>query len=266
MGLRSFLNPILEPFGYQLFRSSVGSPGLSPFRDMRRLNASARPTIFDVGANRGQTIRELRRFFGEATIHAFEPSTRAFDELRRKCAHLPNVRLNNVGVGSRVAEREFNEPETTEMSSFLTPGSLPWNRGIRRYPVRLTTVDQYCADNGVQSIDVLKSDTQGYDLEVLNGANRMLQQRRVHMIYLELIFAERRPCKMYQGLPRFDHVYGFLTDRGYALVAFYRFYYEDNRVSVSDALFVQPDFEPDHAEAVPQAAGSGVSSTRRHVG
>jgi len=261
MGLRKFLNPLLEPFGYQLFRSSPKALGLSPFRDMQRLTVSQQPVIFDIGANRGQTIHELRRHFREPTIHAFDPCTTVFQDLQRNCGNLPGVRLNNLGVGSEIGVREFHEFESTDMSSFLQPGEDCWSHVTGRQPVQLTTFDQYCIDHSIPFVDILKSDTQGYDFEVLQGASQMLQERRVHLIFLEIVFS-----KMYKDLPRLDQVYGFLAERGYELVAFYRMYFQYDRACWTDALFVHPGFRADRCQALTKSLTTkGSASSEAHL-
>ena len=40
-----------------------------------------------------------------------------------------------------------------------------------------------------------------------------------------------------------DEIYGFLADRGFALVSFYRFFYQNQRAGWADALFVHPEFQ-----------------------
>jgi FkbM family methyltransferase len=250
MSLRKLLNPLLEPFGYQIFHSSPGSLGLDPFRDMRRLVDAPRPVVFDVGANSGQTIGLVRRRFRDAVIHAFEPSEAAFAELQANCGRLPDVRLNPVALGGETGEYEFYEMACSAMSSFLPLGRDGWSRVVRTVRMPVTTVDDYCSRHGIESIDILKSDTQGYDLEVLRGARRMLEARRVHLIYLEVNFAE-----IYECLPRLDHIFGFLADRGYALVSFYRFQFQHDRASWTDALFVHPEYASGAATSVVQHAG-----------
>lgn len=237
MSLRKLLNPLLEPFGYQIYHGNPGSMGLDPFRDMRRLVDSPRPLIFDVGANSGQTIRNLRQRFPAGEIHAFEPAEPAFAELQANCGHLPDVHLNSVALGGEPGKYDFYEMESSPMSSFLPLGRDGWGRVVRTVSRQVTTVDDYCSQHGIESIDVLKSDTQGYDLEVLRGARRMLEACRVHLVYMEVNFAE-----IYQSSPRLDEVFGFLADRGYALVAFYRFQFQHDRASWTDALFVHPEY------------------------
>jgi FkbM family methyltransferase len=251
MSLRRLLNPLLEPFGYQIYHGNPGAMGLDAFRDMQRLVTTDRPTVFDVGANSGQTIRDLRRRFKKGAIHAFEPSDRAFTELVANCGHLPNVCLNHTALGSETGEYQFYEMNCSAMSSFLQPGRDGWSRIEQTVRTRVTTVDEYCQRHGIKSIDVLKSDTQGFDLEVLRGARTMLNSARIQLVYLEVNFAE-----IYEDLPRLDEIYAFMADRGYALVAFYRFQFQHDRASWSDALFVHPEYvaaEPTGAAKLPPA-------------
>jgi hypothetical protein len=47
------------------------------------------------------------------------------------------------------------------------------------------TVDQFCAERGVDRLDLLKIDTEGHELEVLEGASQTLQARGVRFVFLE---------------------------------------------------------------------------------
>jgi FkbM family methyltransferase len=207
--------------------------GVDAFDDMRRLSARTDPVIFDVGANVGQSVELFRNYFARPVIHSFEPGTAAFEELTRATAGVPDLHRNNFGLASQAGSRTFIENELTNMSSLLEPGSDCWGGIKQTYAVDVTTIDDYCAANGIERIDILKIDTQGSEFDVVKGAEAMLRKGAIHLIYLEIIFSE-----MYKGLPRLDEVYGFLADRGYTLVAFYDFYYQRERAAWTDALFI----------------------------
>src|SRR5438067_793997 len=153
---------------------------------MRKLAGTAAPVIFDVGANRGQSIERFRRAFPGAAIHAFEPGRGTFAELQRRCGNLPGVYLNNVALGARPEQRTFLHNSRDDMSSFLEPSVDAWGEITARYPVEVITIDDYCAAQGIERIDILKSDTQGFDLAVLQGAQRMLARRAVRLIFMEI--------------------------------------------------------------------------------
>lgn len=207
--------------------------GFDAYDDMRKLAATERPLVFDIGANRGQTIEHFRNAFTQPVIHAFEPGRDTFANLRRRCAAIPDLHLNNVALGARAESRTFLENTRDDMSSFLEPSVDAWGEIADRYPVEVTTVDDYCAAHGIERIDILKSDTQGFDLDVLRGAQRMIDRSAIGLIFLEITFSD-----MYKGSPRFDEIYAFLADRRFALVSFYDFYYQRGRAGWTDALFI----------------------------
>ena len=57
--------------------------GFDAYADMRKLVATDRPLVFDIGANRGQTIDQFRNAFARPVIHAFEPGRATFADLQR---------------------------------------------------------------------------------------------------------------------------------------------------------------------------------------
>jgi len=48
--------------------------------------------------------------------------------------------------------------------------------------VSLETIDEFCAENNVRQVDIIKTDTEGHDLSVLRGASKMLTQGNVSAI------------------------------------------------------------------------------------
>ena len=57
------------------------------------------------------------------------------------------------------------------------------------YQKEIKTIDNYCEQNGIKKIDFLKIDTQGYEENVINGANKMIKDNLIDVIQLELIFS-----------------------------------------------------------------------------
>jgi len=207
--------------------------GFDAYSDIRKIAANDRPVIFDVGANRGETIKRFREVFAGPVIHAFEPGRDTFAELQRRSAGIPDLYLNNFALGAQSESRLFLQSEPDTMSSFLEPSVDAWGEIKDRYPVEVTTIDDYCAARAIERIDVLKSDTQGFDLDVVKGAQQMIDRRAVQLIFIEITFSD-----MYKGSPRFDEIYAFLMSRRFALVSFYDFYYQGGRAGWTDALFV----------------------------
>ena len=223
--------------------------GRDPFNDMARFVTSATPVLFDVGANFGQTTERFRQHFKDSTIHAFEPSPSTFETLRERTRGITGLHLANSGLGAHPEIKTFVENRRPDISSFLEPGKDCWGSVKQRIEVKLDTIDDYCEREGIGHIDVLKSDTQGFELEVLHGASRMFEQKRIRLVYLEVIFSA-----MYQGMPGIDELFKFLFRHGFRVVAVYNMHYQNGLLAWTDVLFVDPDFSvsPDHSSVSSQ--------------
>lgn len=236
---------LLRRAGYDLRRLEMGQNAYCDIKQI--IGHKSSPVLFDVGANVGQTIDILFNLFPDAMIHGFEPSSTAFRQLLHTHPKIPNLRLNNCALGADIGKRAFFENSLSVMSSFLPLGPDGWGQIVNQREMEIDTVDNYCIKNEIASIDLLKSDTQGFDLEVIRGARSLLERRSIHLLYLEINFS-----KIYLNGPRMDEIYGFISDYGFELVSFYKIEYQNQRSGLTDArfgragwtdaLFVHPEY------------------------
>jgi FkbM family methyltransferase len=202
--------------------------------DLVRLLAGIdRPVVFDVGARVGEYVIRFNTLLPDCEIHAFEPSPRSFEELRVSIAGIPAVNLVPAGVGASPGEMTLLENADANLTSFLRPDVSAWGHVARETVVPVVTLDGYCAEQGVEHIDLLKIDAQGFDLEVLKGGAELISAGRVHLILVELNFAS-----MYIGQARVDEILGYMLDRRYQLVDLYDMAHRDGLAGWCDALFV----------------------------
>ena len=228
--MKDFVLTALAKLGVAVYRA--GDLGHDPFRDLRRLSRSERPTIFDVGANLGQSVIRFRQAFPDPNIHSFEPAPKAFAVLKRRAAKLTNVILNEVALGSSPGRWEFFENSEWDLSSLLPAGPSCEGEVMDSYWIEVTTLDNYCSTNTVEMIDILKIDTQGFDLEVLRGGEQLIRDGRIRFVLMEVIFSD-----MYRQAATLDQIYRFMADHGFSLVTFYRPEYRNERANWTDALF-----------------------------
>ena len=84
----------------------------------------------------------------------------------------------------------------------------------------------------------MKTDTEGFELNVLHGADKMMRENKIQFVYIEIFFLEH-----YVGQSSFGDIYNFLISKGFNLVRFYVFEYSDHGfASRTDALFINPNF------------------------
>jgi FkbM family methyltransferase len=228
---------IIRKFGYDIVPLDPKEVGKDPLNDMAKLLHNDHPLVFDVGANIGQSIQRFRSRFPRCIIHSFEPSPTTFATLSEQTAKRGDIHLWNCALGSVSGQMTFLENSHSDMSSFLTPSEFGWGEVTKETLVEVKTLDQFCHDENIEQIDILKSDTQGFDFEVFKGAESTIRAKKIGLIYFEIIFSD-----MYKDLPSFGQVYDFLTSRDFLLVSFYEFHYQKQLASWTDALFVQKSY------------------------
>jgi FkbM family methyltransferase len=219
--------------------------GDDPLADVRRILPHEARCIFDVGAHVGQTAARLADEFPAAQIFSFEPDPRSFPALKEFAARCPRVRPIQAALGDADAQATFFVNRFSQTSSLLRTAAgadqyLVARGGMdseRTETVPVMTLDRFCSEQRIDRIDLLKLDTQGYELRVLDGAQALLRQRAVPLIYLEVNFVH-----LYEGQPLFPDVYRYLYDRGYRLVWLYERNFHTHYYTVSgNALFVDQE-------------------------
>ena len=208
--------------------------------DIAVLIPKVRPQIvFDIGAHHGESLFKIYNLVHHPMVHSFEPSSISFDKLWAAFQGWPDLYLNKLALGDRTCRVNFNEYDGSPANSVLcinrrTPNVLRETKLLQTVTVEMVTLDDYCSNRGVDRIDWLKIDAQGYDLSVLKGACQLLSEQRIAIISLEINF-----LPMYENEGDFSETLSYLRPLGYSLVDFYDKNYVNNRLSCCDLLFVR---------------------------
>ena len=157
-------------------------------------------TILDIGANKGQSIKFFSKIFDKPTIYAFEPSPRTFGSLKKFVEKLNGLQISiyQIGIGEKEQTINFYESILSETSTFAVPNQdsdylKRKNRilfqnsetAFTSIPTRMTTVDTFLSENKLERIDVLKIDVEGFELEVIRGAQHALRDGKVKIVQFE---------------------------------------------------------------------------------
>jgi len=174
--------------------------------------------IFDVGANVGQSARLYRRHYREACIHCFEPVTATYIELCENLKDDRQVITHPMALGASHAEADMVLQGTSDMSRLTeaVPSGLSSDRDATLERVEVTTLDRFCKHHDIAHINYLKIDTEGTDLQVLQGAEATLQARGIDLIEVE---AGMNPGNS-RHVP-FETLKAFLEARGYFVFGIY---------------------------------------------
>ena len=173
--------------------------------------------VVDVGANEGLFAKRLRDDGFSGRIVSFEPLSSAFVLLVSASADDPNWECVQLALGATTGEATLNVAGNLASSSFF-----PMDSGLPEAEPRLAYIGtEECS---VSTLDVLapnlfqpeeclylKLDVQGFELEVLRGAEATLG--RVLALDVEL-----SRTVLYEGAPLMDEVVAYLAERDYVLL------------------------------------------------
>jgi len=145
-------------------------------------------TIFDVGANIGLYSLLAAAVNPRATIHAFEPTSEAFDRFveNLQLNHFANVVPNPVAVGHGTGKSLLHfcagSDGANEGMNYVSPESVCDSD----LEIDVVSLDDYCRRNGIASLNLLKLDIEGSEYEALLGAQNLLSKQAIGCIFLEL--------------------------------------------------------------------------------
>ncbi len=226
--MKKFIKQTINKLGFDLIKINK-KPEFKRvnFDDLLKEKISNNPTIFDIGGNKGQSIEKYLKIFDKPIIHSFEPIKSEFDHMFSKFKNNKNVFLNNCALGDKTEEKELNITVKSGNSSFnkINPGtdwlklrSNQHNTSEKNYvtsvqKVNIIKLDDYCEDNNISSIDLVKIDTQGYEDKVLEGSLNSIKQNKIKAIVTEIMFDN-----VYEKYLSFSDIEKFIIPNNFRMV------------------------------------------------
>ncbi len=172
-------------------------------------------TVIDVGANRGQFALFALHRFPRAQLLCFEPLLEAHQKLTEVVGGDPRVHIERCAVGATEGRLNLNVTRSDDSSSLLQPTPLqlqtfPHTDSVSSVDVNVKALDDIVDSERIIRPFLLKIDVQGFELEVIKGAQRLLAEDGDLLV--ESSFAE-----LYTGQALADEVVAALLSQGYRL-------------------------------------------------
>jgi FkbM family methyltransferase len=241
--VKQALKSALKSFGYAISELPSEDRYLFEPRPGDRykwIQAMGIRTVLDVGAHRGESAVQFHGLFPQAMIYSFEPLGDCFRELEAKTAGNPLHQSFNVAIGDKDGKGAIHRSEYSPSSSLLEMGGLhksayPFSANDRSEAIEIRALDGMAPQLRLDPEILLKIDTQGFEKNVLTGAEAVLAQARI--VIVETSFGE-----LYKGQARFPEIYRHLSERGFEYRGSWDQFHspKDGTPLQQDGIFIRP--------------------------
>lgn len=160
-------------------------------------NLSKRIDLYvDVGAHRGEMINTISNNFTVKKIFAFEPNPECSNTLKKIKNN--NLKIFEFALGNKKSNEDLNIGYISSMSSIndinnksiysklkkILIGLFYFKSSIYKKKIRIKvkTLSEILIKNKLKKIDLLKIDTEGYELNVLNGLEKFIKKTKIILL------------------------------------------------------------------------------------
>ena len=172
--------------------------------------------VLDVGASGGfepfwSIYQDQVKFIG------FEPNLAECEKLNQNPDK--NKHVYPVALHKDKKERLFYHTALPDSSGFYEPNMSFLNRFFDYFNLKVVNtsyvatqdLDSFAQENSIEEIDYIKMDTEGAELDILEGAANLLENN-VMAVNAEVLFIET-----HKGRPLFSEIEMFLREKGFVL-------------------------------------------------
>ena len=202
----------------------------------KHLSPNKIKVVFDVGANIGQSVYRIFHAFPYAETYCFEPVLSTFNQLKENTKRMTNVQCYQLALGSRKEIASVVLDKFSVFNSIEKKIETDSCKNLNIEKVHVDTLNRFCDEHNIENIDYLKIDTEGFDLEVLKGGQKMLDSGRITFIQVEAGMSYTKT----EHVP-FQQFRLYLENKGYVLFGIYDQILEWNcelRLNFCNAVFV----------------------------
>ena len=232
--MRTLVRRSIRALGYDLRQRR---PELIDFLSAREVNL-----VYDVGANGGQFGASLRAHGYHGSIVSFEPESGAFAELMERARRDTRWTVHKVALGSSPAKAQLRVSRSSTFSSLLSQtrnaAAFEESSSVSHFEeIDVRRMDDLCDLTESDKV-FLKIDTQGFEKQVLGGAENILKVALGVLLELPIVH-------MYENVWAFEEAIGFMKSVGFvpAQITSVNFLWRQDPVSVSefDCVFRRAD-------------------------
>lgn len=165
--------------------------------------------IFDIGSYDGNAALQFKQRYPEAQVYAFEASPTVYSGFRQKEELRTQIVYTHLALSDSEGQTIFyessgvNDCSGSILKSTHKRDDMKFSAGV---PVPMTTLENFCRNNGVNFIDVIHMDVQGAEYKVMKGLGNLRPK---------MVFAETAEYENYDGSLTRDDLDNLMASLGY---------------------------------------------------
>jgi FkbM family methyltransferase len=173
--------------------------------------------VIDVGANIGAVTIPVAAHLESGHVYAIEPTDYALTKLRKNLELNPGLADRVSVIQTFIADKSAETSEMVAYSSWpVTPSSAdnqhPIHKGIAmEAPCGQITIDEFIHQQNLQTVSLMKIDTDGHEFSVITGAAECMATFRPYIIFEASEYLMRPPR------PTFEDFMEMMVNRSYTI-------------------------------------------------
>lgn len=166
--------------------------------------------VFDVGVNIGYYLLNFSKKASNGYVYGFEPNPKVFNYVKYNCElnFSKNIHLSNIGLGNK--EGNFKMAQINDnlgMNQIINSEK----KQINSFTVKVDILDNFVKKNKIPTINVIKIDVEGFEFNVLKGAEKSIQN------FKPILFIEIDEKNLNENNTSFKEIQTWLSHREYVL-------------------------------------------------
>ena len=197
-------------------------------------------TVLDIGSNKGQFILLVEKLFeNDKFFYSFEPINEVLKKKKKFFSSKKNIIFFNFALGKESETKIFNITKRIDSSSFLEINDLVKNTDYlikEKRSIEIRALDKIIKGENLIKPILIKIDVQGYEFEVLKGAENILRQTKY-------IIIEVSENEIYKGQSLTNEIINYLENFNFSSKNETEFYQiPGTKFKQKDILFINRNF------------------------
>ena len=213
--IKKFVNYLFKIFNFKLIK--INDQFSNSYRLVMAFKEKNIDFVFDVGANEGQFVEDLRYYGFKKKVLSFEPILSAHEKLKKN-----SMNDNKWDVYEPIALGKDNVSNTINVTKNSVSSSLlnittehlenaPDSMIVKKQSVQEKKLDDIFFELNLKEKNLfLKIDTQGYEFKVLQGAEKVLKEFKGILIEVSL-------TNLFEGQKNWLDIVELIQSKGFSL-------------------------------------------------